>query len=249
MTDRPTYSVLIVEDEEHAIDYLSGLLAQWNIFSDISIARNGAEALDLLRNKKFDIAFMDIDIPVMSGISVLQNIEQHPHVIFTTGFSEYAVKAFELNAVDFLVKPFNRERFNAALERALRAIEYRDFSRGIQPSSSISFREKDVYHVIPLNQILYISSFSRITIISTAQKDYQTLCSLNDIASKIDMTHFIRIHRNHMVKKEVISELKNIKSNQYIVVLNDHDETPLPVGRSYLGPLKKTLQMLKTGDQ
>lgn len=114
---------LIVEDEPLARQQLGELIGEVSWMQCVGEAASGVEAVRMIDQLEPDLVFLDIQMPELSGLKVLQRISHAPEIIFTTAFDQYAVSAFELGALDYLLKPFGRERFNAALERARRALD------------------------------------------------------------------------------------------------------------------------------
>ncbi|HPA71884.1 MAG TPA: LytTR family DNA-binding domain-containing protein [Spirochaetota bacterium] len=237
------HRVFIVEDEMPARDKLTDYILSREELALAGSAKCGKEALEKLAAGGFDLLFLDINLPDISGLDVLGSLEDPPHVIFTTAYDEFAVKAFELGALDYLLKPFTRERFNAAVDRFLAAAQRGSSQRERLLDAGLPVREGGRHHIIPFGEILYFTSHGKHTVVHTAHRDFETPVLLGDIEEKLAGGPFLRVHRQHIVNVRHIASLRYHLGGRYIVTLRDEDDTELPVGRAFAGPLKKALDM------
>ncbi len=245
MADEKIYQTLIIEDEYPARMLMIDFILNCPELKLAGIAEDGNKALDLLSEKEFDLVFVDINLPVFSGIDIIKKAKNDKtFFILTTAYSEYAVEAFNLDAIDYLLKPFSFERFRKSVEKAIKFIKESNSSKTIQNannSGQLNFQSESTTYLLPFQDIHYISSHNKSSVIHTEIKDYETPKLLKELEEKLPPTLFIRIHKGFLVNKEWISSLKYDKGGAYILQLRNEDETVLPVGRVYANSLKETL--------
>lgn len=245
MTIKNSYSVLIAEDELPSRELLVEYLIKRPELRLEGIAKNGEEALEKLREKKYNMLFLDINLPVMTGIEVLEKLDEIPYLIFTTAYDKYAIKAFELGAIDYLLKPFTQNRFNQAVDKALLAIKSHKKNLESAESLGFSFKEGENYYIVPYEEIIYISSSGRHIVVHTEEKDFEISGLLKDLEVKLSAygsNSFFRIHKQFIVNIRFVARYQYILGGQYEIYLKDSDETALPVGRKYALPLKEKLK-------
>jgi len=236
------YTVFIAEDKIPARELLTGYILGRSELTLKGTARDGREAFEKLSEKKYDLLFLDVDMPFLNGIQVLEGLESPPRVIFTTSFDKYAIKAFDLCAIDYLLKPFTRDRFNVAVDKALSRMESPDKSNCLS-DIGLSFKEKNRYRILPFEDIVYISSHERKTVIHTEEKCFEMNSLLKDVALKLPVISFMRIHKQYIINKNRVKEFEHVLGSQYRIYLNDDDETALPVGQSYVPDIKEMLAL------
>jgi DNA-binding LytR/AlgR family response regulator len=243
----PIYSVLIVEDEVPAREPLVDYLVARRELKLSGIARNGEEALSKLAGGEYDLVFMDINLPCLSGIEVLRQVKKPPYVIFTTAYENYAISAFDVGAVDFLLKPFTMERFDRSVEKFLNmteAVIRKENSAHGSTDLGLAYRARGKHCILPYNDIVYACSRGRSSIIHTLSGSVEVPMILKDLELKIPAGLFIRIHKQHIVNIRFISEIEYYIGGQYLAHLKDEDESILTVGRKYAPYLKTRLNMV-----
>ncbi len=239
-----TYSVIIVEDELPARKLLSGYLTTFPELKITATARNGEQALKLLSENSYDLAFMDIDLPVITGIEVLENLTTElPYLIFTTGHDSYAVRAFELGGLDYLLKPYSAQRFKEAIVRFKKVQESKKKKQLTYINYCLAFKENYKQHLIAFEDIVYISSHSKHSVIHTKKKEFETAMLLKDIQSKLPENMFLRIHKQFIINFMYLSKLQHDSGGQYLAQLRNDDETSLPVGKKSIMDLKNILKI------
>jgi two-component system LytT family response regulator len=197
-----------------------------------------------------DIVFLDVQMPKLTGLELLELVDKLPHVVFTTAYDEYAVNAFDLNAVDYLLKPFSKDRFDKALEKIFQKINNGESTNGVNQLKKqvvertlldkIVVKSNNNIHVIPINEVNYIESEDDYVMIHTDNGKYlkhQTMKfyeeNLNDM--------FIRIHRSYIVSLSQINKIEKFGKDTYQVILNCG--VGLKVSRSRFQELKKLLDL------
>ena len=230
---------LIVDDELHARRYLQELLGNETEVTVVGEAATGTEGLDLLRELSPDLVFLDIQMPGLDGFGMVEGVaaETSPMFIFVTGYGEYAVRAFEIEAVDYLCKPFDRERLSISLERAARRFHARQVAlesgRDTQYLSRLSIKEEDGIVFVPVDQILWIEAANKYVVVHTINHQHilrQTIQSLEDT---LDPKQFVRIHRSILVRKAAVRGLHPLFHGDYLVKLSNGVE--LTLSRSFRG--------------
>jgi len=205
--------VFIVEDEPPARNRLKDLLNDCNSQLPLDIvgeAGNGREALDKLAEIPTDVVLVDIRMPQMDGIELAQHLNKLPKppvIIFTTAYDAYAIKAFELHAIDYLLKPIRLGRLFEALKRARDAVPVQtEVLRDLlpEPRKNLSIHERGKIHLIPVEQILYLRAELKYITVRTAEREYLAEESLNALEKEFS-ARFIRIHRNCLIAKEAIA--------------------------------------------
>jgi DNA-binding LytR/AlgR family response regulator len=228
---------IIIDDEPFArkllIDYC-GKIPQLTLLADFS---NGLEALSFLNRNDADLIFLDIKMPSISGIDLLKSINNRPKVIFTTAFAEYAIDGFELDAVDYLLKPFDFPRFLKAVNKALVAIPDEKSATIQPPKSQDDFLfVKDGRDLVKLylNDILYIKGQKDYVMFIGRERKIMSLMNMKDLEADLSRQGFLRIHQSFIVNTKHIQVIANDK----IKVNNEY----LPVSQTYKLGFKEFLQ-------
>jgi two-component system LytT family response regulator len=198
--------VIIAEDNIDAQQIIIGFIEPLIPFEVIGIAQDGEELLELNINLNPDLILADINMPKLNGIEAVRScIKMNPNLkfIFTTAYDEYAVKAFDLNAVDYVVKPINKERLYIALDKAKRLLLTNEPK---EQKQILAIKMDRIYYFIPFIEIIYIEKMSRKTMIHTVGKKYETNETLDNIFKKLNHS-FFRTHRSFIVNINYISHI------------------------------------------
>jgi two-component system response regulator AlgR len=204
--------VFIVDDEPPARNRLRDLLhdcGEQLALEIVGEAGNGQEALDKLMVTPADVVLMDIRMPQMDGIELaqhLQKLPKRPVIIFTTAYDSYAIKAFELHAIDYLLKPIRLGRLFDALTRAREAVPVKtEVLRDLlpEPRKQLSIHERGKIHLVPIEQVLFLRAELKYVTVRTAEREYLLEESLTAMEKEF-ATRFVRIHRNCLVAKDAI---------------------------------------------
>jgi len=231
---------LIIDDEPHARRYLRELLGGEKDVVVAGEAASGVEGVDLIRKLTPDIAFLDIQMPGLGGFEMIQQveIEKRPIFIFVTGYSEYAVKAFEVEAVDYLCKPFGKERLSLSLERAMRRLGMRDNCSGDKAEanpwlSRLAIKDENGIVFVPVEHILWIEAANKYVVIHTTSHDHIARQTIKSLEDTLDPKEFLRIHRSILVRKAAVRGLHPLFHGDYIVKLTNGAE--LTLSRNFRG--------------
>ena len=240
--------ILIVDDEALAREELSYLVKQSPAVSspEISTAEDIHEAEDILLQKQIDLLFLDISLNDENGFDLakkLQLLAKPPLVIFATAYDDYAVKAFEIEAVDYILKPFEEERVNQALTKVIRILAAKQEPAGakLTPKTSkfitITIDEHSI--LLKKEQLVAASVENGTLTISTEEAEYQVKQTLAWIKKKLPEKNFIQIHRNTIINIDKIKEIQPWFNHTALVVT--FNDLKLPVGRSYLKEFNQLL--------
>jgi len=232
---------IIVDDEPLARDLLEDFTLKVPFLKLKAVCKNGFEAVEVLQKEKIDLIFLDIQMPDLSGLQLVESLSIKPQVIFTTAYHDYAVEGFELDATDYLVKPFTFERFLKAANKAFHI--YHVKNTGMESlklnddnvSKDILFVKEGTSTVrINLNEVLYMEGLKDYIKIFTTGKTFLTLMSLKKMERKLPKDIFIRVHRSYIVS---IPKIDSIERNR--IIINDNW---IPIGDYYKEEFFKRLE-------
>ncbi len=223
--------VLIIDDESPAREIIKLFIKDFSDFEVVGEAENGFEGLRRIKELNPDLIFLDIQMPKLTGFELLELLDDAPRVIFSTAYDEYALKAFEHHAIDYLLKPFNRSRFSEAIKAA---IEQTKKSSPSNVSLLESYQEEPAYQVvvkdgtkiniIPVEDIIRIAAQDDYAEIVTAKGKFLKKQTMSHFEKILDSSSFIRVHRSSIVK---VSEIKNIdkygKETHMATLRNDEE--------------------------
>ncbi|WP_114792690.1 LytTR family DNA-binding domain-containing protein [Niabella yanshanensis] len=238
-------SVLIIDDEEPGRRLVRQYLEPYANFRVIGECANGLEAVRDINFMEPDLIFLDVQMPGAGGLEVLKRVEHIPHVIFTTAYDRYAIDAFEANAVDYLLKPYTRERF----EKTMTRLEQQDSSPAIDVINNLLPQEgfadrilvehRKRYKNIPVAEILYLKACGDHTEIYTKTVTYLSSMGISSLAEKLNPRSYVRLHRSTLVNMNHVKEVYRDLGKIFVVMQNGVE---LSVGRNYQ-PLIKELMV------
>jgi len=238
---------LIIDDEPLAIEIVKEYLGDFPQFEIVRICQNGFEGLKAIQEINPDLVFLDVQMPKLNGFELLELIENPPHIIFTTAFDQYAVKAFDAHAIDYLLKPFSKERFALAIQR-FRKLNHRDSIDGLinsedNPHSEtierIVLKVKNEIKIIPVMEVKYLEANDDYVNIFTKEGKFLKNKTLSFFEKNLDPNQFVRVHRSYIIKVSEISKLEPYEKEGYIVKLRSGESIPL--SKSGLPRLKSVL--------
>jgi two-component system, LytTR family, response regulator len=245
-----TIRTIIIEDEALARNLLKNYLKDHDTVEIIAECENGFDGLKAINEMKPDLVFLDVQMPKLTGFEMLELLDFRPEIIFTTAYNQFAIKAFEQHAVDYLLKPFSKDRLLVAVERAIEKIKGNKGSElpidkltEIPENDLIErvvVKDKNKIHIIPSEQIRYVESLDDYVMIYTKERRFIKQKTMKFFENHLNPKEFIRIHRSYIVKVEEIAEIQQYEKESHIVILkNDH--TKLKVSKTGYKNLKDVL--------
>ena len=249
MTDTPIRTrAIIVDDEPLARDVLRELLAAHDDIEIVAECANGFEAIKAVAELSPDLLLLDVQMPKLDGFDVLELIGTRIPAIFVTAFDTYALRAFEVHAVDYLLKPFGAERLAEALGRARERLRPDDpplagllttVRAGRAPLERILIRDRSDVHVIPAAKIDYIEAQDDYVAVTAGGRSHLKEQTLSELESLLDPDRFVRIHRRYLLNVARLAKITQAVSGSRIAVLADGTE--LPISRSGFARLRERL--------
>jgi DNA-binding LytR/AlgR family response regulator len=232
MTQENKIKCLVVDDEPPAIDVLSNYISAVSSLQLVATSNNAIEALNVVRSNTIDLLFLDIQMPQLLGTDLLRTLNNPPRVIFTTAYRKFALEGFELNAVDYLLKPISFERFLKAVNKVMDTRIPNQQQSASDPY--IYFRSDRKMHKVQVDDIIFIESLKDYIKVVTTGKTIITKQSISSIEERLPKSSFIRIHRSFIVS------LHKIQS--YTPELIAIGNAELPVSRMYRHEVEKVLK-------
>jgi DNA-binding LytR/AlgR family response regulator len=243
--------VLIVDDEAPARSRLARLLSGFSDIQVVGEASNGLEALQIFQDLKPDLAFLDIEMPELNGLEVARAWSgQGPAVVFVTAYSEHALKAFELSAMDYLVKPVVPERLSEAVEKVrkrktpLSIEDMRKFFENMEEGVSkkrMAVKCGSKYRVFDPARVAAIVAKDHYVVLLLEGQELLVDESLDTLSQRFESKRFLRIHRSAVINLDYLKELEREGDRKYLAVLSDAAKTRLPISRERLEDLRKEL--------
>lgn len=242
-------TVFIADDERLARDLIKNLLAGYNELEVIGEAADGFETVKLVQELKPQLLFLDIQMPKLTGFEVLELLEHKPYIIFSTAYDNYALEAFKVNALDYLLKPYSDERFNEAVNRVKQAIAAGTKSNvadtGITlPETAlerIAVKENSRIYILPAQEISRIEAMDDYIVIFHNGKKYYKKQTLKQAEAMLSQEKFVRIHRSHLVNLDFVKKLEPMEKEGWILLLSDGAE--VSVSKSGYAKLKEKLRI------
>jgi len=242
-------TAVIVDDEELARQVLREMLQAHPEIEVVAECGNGFEAVKAVSERKPDLLFLDIQMPKLDGFEVLELIDGDMAVIFVTAHDEHALRAFEVHAVDYLLKPFSSDRFEAALERAKQragaavpaARELSAAARELgEYASRVVVRDGTRVQIIPVAKLDYVEAQDDYVALASQGKKHLKQQTIASLEAMLDPRNFLRIHRSYLVNLERVAKIEPYGKDTHVAVL--HDGTKLPVSRAGYGRLRALLE-------
>jgi DNA-binding LytR/AlgR family response regulator len=210
---------LLVDDESPARDRLRRMLATIEGVRLIGEAESGRQAVEMIEERKPDLILLDIQMPGLDGFEVIESLEGPPPVIFVTAYDEYAIRAFEVNALDYLLKPFSQERLETAIRRAREELaEEPDFAEQLAPllegladhgqyATRLAVRDRDRVRVLHVDEVDWIDVEGEAVFVHAGQESYPIRRTLSQLEARLDPTCFFRAHRSAIVNLDRVEEI------------------------------------------
>ena len=249
MTESQTLRVVIVDDEPLARAVIREYLKPHPGVDVVAECGNGFEAVKAISELSPDLMFLDVQMPKLDGFEVLELIGRSVPVVFTTAFDKYALRAFEVHAVDYLLKPFDEARFAEALSRARARIQAHetvavdelvaDARPRTGPIERVLIRDGSQVHVIPVERIDYVEAQDDYVCFKADGKDYLKDQTMAAVEASLDPSRFVRIHRSYLLNIERIARVELYAKDSRVAILRDGRR--LPVSRAGYARLAKRL--------
>lgn len=236
---------IIIDDEPLARSLLLELLENEKEIEVVAQCNDGFEGMKAIQDLQPDLIFLDIQMPKITGFEMLELLDNPPKVIFTTAYDEYALKAFEVNALDYLLKPINPERLSKALEKlkispgADQLIVNKRIPQLPEQMQRIVVKVNGNIKILPLPEVFYLESADDYVKIHVNDKYYLKHQTMSNFEQQLPPRQFVRIHRSYLVNVQHIHKVDLYEKEQYCVVLRNNQK--LPVSRSGYGKLKAEL--------
>jgi len=223
---------IIIEDENPARDLIKHYLLTYKEIELLGEFADGFTGLKAIQDLKPDLVFLDIQMPKLTGFEMLELLDEMPTLIFTTAYDQFAIKAFELNAVDYLLKPYSKERFDMAVNKALERIARGTPAQQVKKLMDHVTETRDSLDrvvvktgnkikVLPIESIFYIESQDDYVMIYTNQGKFLKQQTMKSFEQQLDPSLFARIHRSYLVNIETITQLELYEKNSYVAVLSN----------------------------
>jgi two-component system LytT family response regulator len=239
---------LIIDDEPLARELLKEFLEQHADLTLIGECSKGTEAVDKIDELKPDLIFLDVQMPGMSGFDVLDEINHDPFVIFTTAYDQYAIKAFERNAVDYLLKPIDQERFKLAVDRAIGRMNTEqnnvgELLRNMKTENKTSYdshifvQKSEKLINLPVDEIEHLEASGDYTILTTKNDQFVSSSGIGKLEEILNPDTFIRVHRSTIININSLKEIEKHFNGGMIVKMNNGKS--FPVSRTYAKLIRK----------
>ena len=239
-------NVIIIDDEILARNIVKEYLQSYPEINIVAECADGFEGLKAIQQFQPDLIFLDIQMPKINGFEMLELIDEPPAVIFTTAFDEFAIKAFEINAADYLLKPFSKERFEKAIRKLQESTSSQGTQKVLETAAQTSLQQNRVVvkdgskiKIIPLNKIHYLEAADDYVKIVTADGNYLKKRTMNFFENSLGAHEFVRIHRSYIVNTALITRIDAYEKDSHLLLLTTGQK--LPVSKSGYGKLKGAL--------
>lgn len=226
-------AAIAIDDEPIALEVIKNLAEKIPFLGMKAFFTNAFEAADFLHKEKIDLIFLDIKMPDISGIDFLKSIPNPPMVIFTTAYSEHAVQSFELDAIDYLLKPFSLTRFLKACNKAREQFELKKDNNNITTPETVFIKSGSGQLRVELNDILYAESNGNYMQFVLADKKITSRLTMSEAEALLPVASFMRIHRSYIISKKHITRIE-----KYSVWIR---QVELPVGANYTNEVAKII--------
>jgi DNA-binding LytR/AlgR family response regulator len=226
-----TIRCIIVDDEPLAREGMEKLVKDAGFFDLVSICKNALEANKILSDEKIDLMFLDIQMPGMRGIDFLKTLQVRPLVIITTAYPNFALEGFELNVLDYLVKPITTERFMKAANRAKDMLEFKEDDNTGDKKDFFFIRSASSYEKVFFGDILFIEASQNYMTIHTEKGKLMALLTIKSLEEQLPGNKFLRIHKSYIISLEKITSLRGNE-----VIISSHT---IPIGNNYKDQLLK----------
>lgn len=242
---------IIIEDEQPARDLLKAYLQSHNEIELVAECENGFDGVKAIAEHHPDLIFLDIQMPKLNGFEMLELLDETPEIIFTTAYDEFALRAFELNAVDYLMKPFSKARFNQALEKVFNRLKNKSGKNREMEKLKVHVREQagpqerffvktgNHIDVIPVSEVIRVEAQDDYVEFHTTKGRFLKKETMTQLEQQLPADRFLRIHRSHIIRLDQMEKLEKYGKESYLVILKNGDK--VQVSKSRIKNLKELL--------
>ncbi len=246
------YKAIIIDDEKLAREIIKKFLEQNESVDIIAECSNGFEGVKAINELKPDLIFLDVQMPKLNGFEMLELLEHKPAIIFSTAYDEYAIKAFEVDATDYLLKPFSQERFNNAIEKVIRKINNNEIPETKYDKLITTINKQNDFLdrvvvkannriiIIPTSKIFYIQAQDDYVMIYSELGKHLKQQTMKYYEANLNNKEFYRVHRSYIVKLSAVKQIELVAKDSYQITLQDG--TKIPVSRNGYGKIKELLK-------
>jgi two-component system LytT family response regulator len=227
-------SCIAIDDEPKALEVIERYCGKTNMVSLKATFREPVKAIEFLQREKIDLIFLDINMPDINGMQLLQTLSPRPMIIFTTAYSHYAVESYELDALDFLLKPITFERYLIAINKAVAALLSKN-ATVTDDAATIFIKSGPQTHQVKVADILYLEKDGNYITVHLKDKQILIRENMSDIFERIPADKFVRVHKSYAV---AIKHITMIEVHQLII-----NGEKIPIGSTYREPLRERLKM------
>lgn len=244
--------VVLIDDEPLARSIVKEYLEAYNNISVVQECNDGFDGVKAIMQHQPDLIFLDIQMPKINGFEMLELLDPAPSVIFTTAFDEYAIKAFEAHAVDYLLKPFSKDRFDKALQKWMQQREQNkteinqsnaqalvNETRSPEESSRVVVKNGSNIRIIPAQDIMYIEAYDDYVKIFTKDSYHLKKKTMSHFEEVLEKSDFLRVHRSYIINLQQITKIEASEKGSHIALLKSG--VKIPLSRMGYGKLKEVL--------
>lgn len=260
MSDRATsvFTALIVDDEQLASDELAYLLRDFPDIEVVGTAKNGLQAVKMIEELEPEVVFLDVQMPGLDGLGVIRNLQEKrvalPYFILATAYEQYAVEAFRLEALDYLLKPVEKDRLAVTVDRARRILEEKaakapppeppPAQRPAQVRTKLLVRTANRNFIVDATDVIYATiDDGLITVVTTQFEGQSNYRTIEELQSSLDPDSFWRVHRSYLVNINRIKEVIPWFKSSYMLRMDDKKQTEIPVSRVQTKRLRMLLKL------
>lgn len=238
---------VLIDDEPLARSIVAEYLQSYPEIKIVQECDDGFEGVKAIAQHKPDLIFLDIQMPKINGFEMLELIEEPPAVIFTTAFDEYAIKAFEAHAIDYLLKPFSKDRFDKALGKWLQQSRTSPVPapriprevRQPEEANRIVVKEGSNIRILPVSEVMYLEAYDDYVKIFTAKEMFLKKKTMNYYEQSLDPSRFVRVHRSYMIQLSQITRIEPLEKDTHVALLKTG--VRIPLSKTGYGKLKLAL--------